>query len=346
MSALVWSVESAILGLWALVFSFYSTPFHAFIARSHAMIAGFTMVLQLISTARGLDIGHAVSEAFVCAVTALLLVYVASILDTANHTRLFSMPYAGMLPLDAVFGVAWFCAAMVSATGMALSEVGQRLSLMFHQYGYHVSVMLPSFLILWLYNYDANNTNEPIHKGIKLVRNNNVTITHALIFTVYACVWGWFVVAQFFGEGFLTFGKQWPAWQDMSVGTSVTYVAAVMLKFLGRGGCVLVPVSAAFSARTSAQTIMAWTLVGVAAAYAIDLLSNIERIFGITSPGNQPSEPLEYPSSIIESNMSTVPDIPHLVRHDPAAVIMPNEAHAMPLFTQPRLHQWRRDKMV
>jgi hypothetical protein len=346
MSALVWSVESAILGLWALVFSFYSTPFHAFIARSHAMIAGFTMVLQLISTARGLDMGHAVSDAFVCAVTALLLVYVASILDTANHTRLFSMPYAGILPLDAIIGVAWFCAATVSATGMALSGTGRRSSLMFHQYGYHTSVTLPSLLMLWLYNFDASNTDEPVHKGIKLVRNNSVTITHALIFTAYACLWGWFVVAQFLGEGFLTFGKQWPAWSDMSAGTSVTYVAAAMLKFLGRSGCVLIPVSAAFSAHTSAQIIMMWTLTGVAAAYAIDLLSSIERIFGLSSSDNQPSEPLEYPSSRLGSNMSAAPDSPHLIRHDPAAVIMPNEAHAMPLFTQPRPHQWRRDKMV
>lgn len=285
MSALVWSVESALLGVWALVFSLYSTPFHAFIARSHALIGGVTLLLQLISTARDLPTGHAISEAFVCAVTSLALVYAAAVLDTANHARFFSMPsLGGVLPLDAAIGAAWFCAAMTSAMGMALSGVkkaeNQRAALMFHQYGYHMSVVLPSLLMLWLYNYDAKNTSEPVYKGINIATKNGVSITHTLLFVVYACIWGWFVAAQFMGEGVLTMGKEWPEWELMSGGTMMAYFLAATLKFLGRSGCVLIPLSATFSAHTSAQTIMAWVLTGVAAMYALDLMGMVDGLFG------------------------------------------------------------------
>jgi hypothetical protein len=286
MTALVWSVESAVLGVWALVFSFYSTPFHAFIARSHSLIAGFTLLLQLISAARDLPVGHAISEAFVCAVTALLLVYVAALLDTTNHTRFFSMPAAGAFPLDAAIGVAWFCAATVSATGMALSGVGklaedgskQRSSLMFHPYGYHMSVALPSLLILWLYNYDATHEGDPVYKGIKFVRNNDVTIGHTLLFIVYAGIWGLFLVTQLLGEGLIPKGSY------------MGYTFAALFKFIGRGGCVLLPLSAVFAAKTNAQTIMGWTLVGVAGAYAIDLLAWLDRLVGKASESAQEEE--------------------------------------------------------
>ncbi len=67
-------------------------------------------IVQLISTARDLPVGHAIAEAFVCAVTALLLIYVAALLDIANHanhTRFFSMPAAGaagLFSMDAAIG--------------------------------------------------------------------------------------------------------------------------------------------------------------------------------------------------------------------------------------------------
>lgn len=359
MSALVWSVESAILGVWALVCSLYSTPFHAFIARSHCMIAGFNLVLQVISTARGLEISHAVSEAFVCATTALLLVYISSILDTANHQRLFSMPSAGILPLDAAIGIAWFCAALTSAVGMALSGVKQnqqRAALMFHQYGYHISIVLPSLLMLWLYNYDATNSDDPVYKGIKLARNNSVTITHTLIFTMYACIWGWFVLAQFLGEGLSTAGGRWLAWQDMTCGTSVAYVTAVVLKFLGRCGCVLIPLSATFVTRTYAQTMTAWVLVGVAGAYAIDLLGTVEFLLGF-GPNNPPqkatiireedSTPSAPPMEPTAPPMAPAPTefgIQLRDRIDPAAFIL--TAHATLPTVSSRPQQWTRDKMV
>ena len=355
MSALVWSVESAMLGIWALVFSFYSTPFHAFIARSHSMISAFTLILQLITSARDLPISHPISEAFVCAVTALCLVYTASILDTANHKRFFSMPSAGLLPLDAVIGCAWFCAAMTSAFGMALSGVGrgnQRASLMFHQYGYHMSIVLPCFLILWLYNYDASSLNDPVYKGINLARNSgNISITHTLLFTVYSGIWGWFVVAQFLGEGFFTAGQQWSAWQEMDCGTSIAYVLSVMLKFLGRGGCVLIPISAAFAAKTNAQVTMMWVLIGVSGAFAIDLLGFLDKLIGgkthlptIDQTDSQPSAPFFIES---EFNGAISNEILQQGHSDPAALIINTSA---PMLTTATLFQskqpWRRDKMV
>ena len=360
MSALVWSVESALIGAWAVVFSLYSTPFHAFIARSHSMIAALNLVLQLIAAARGLMISHAVSEAFVCAVTALLLIYIASILDTANHKRFFSMPSAGILPLDAVIGSAWFCAAMTSAMGMALSGVRQnqqRAALMFHAYGYHVSIVLPSLLMLWLYNYDATNSNDPVYKGIKLVKQNNISITHTLLFTIYACIWGWFVLAQFLGEGLFTAGRQWPLWQHMTCGTSVAYVTAATLKFLGRGGCVLIPLSAAFIARTTAQTIFAWILVGFAGAYAVDLLGVLETLFGLGSSKQEdasfvdqflPTAPpmrAEFVDSR-DSSHERENTISPQQRNDPAALVLTSAEHAPPSIVPARPHQWVRDKMV
>ena len=377
MSALVWAVESAILGVWALIFSFHSTPFHAFIARSHSIIAGFTLLLQLISTARDLPVGHAIAEAFVCAVTALLLIYVAALLDTANHTRFFSMSAAGLFPLDAAIGVAWFCAATVSATGMALSGVGKptedgpkhKASLMFHQYGYHMSIALPSLLMLWLYNYDATSENEPVYKGIKFVRQNDVTIGHTLIFIVYAGIWGLFVVAQGMGEGLLTMGKQWPAWKDMTPGMYVRYAVSALLKFIGRGGFVLVPLSAVFVAKTNAQVLMAWILVGVAGVYAIDLLGMFDKLVGkkktpdpIDSNGQDDDD--TAPSAPPEGMLAMAPELhieamlqPITQRQssqDPAAVVLPmgtrGGLQSMTPYApfRPPLHpaQLRRDKMV
>ena len=371
MSALVWSVESAVLGAWALVFSFYSTPFHAFIARSHSTIAGFTLVLQLVAAARDLPIGHAIAEAFVCAVSALLLVYVAALLDTSNHARFFSMPAAGMLvPLDAAIGIAWFCAAGVSATGMALSGVGKtvedgrrrRASLMFHQYGYHMSIVLPSLLILWLYNYDASNTGDPVYKGVKFVRNNDVSIGHTLLFIVYAGIWGVFVVAQFLGEGLFTGGKQWPAWSDMSAGDAVRYVFAALFKFIGRGGCVLLPLSAVFASKTNAQMILTWTLVGVASANAVDLMSLFDRLTGKAKNEEEEQEDDNSPSAPPMDAIFTAPAASAILYRDtptthqlpdPAAVALSAASSGggsrptlpLPKY-QPLISQARRDKMV
>jgi hypothetical protein len=363
MSALVWSVESVLLGVWALLLSLNSTSFHSFIACSHVVIAGITLILQLIAAARDLPIKHAVSESFACAVTALALVYTAAILDTDNHPRFFSMSSAGgMLPIDAVIGIAWFCAAVTSATGMALSGVkqsqDQRAALMFHQYGYHMSVVLPSLFMLWLYNYDAKNKSEPVYKGIQFVVNNDITITHTILFIVYTGLWGWFVVTQFLGEGFLTMGSEWPSWKNISSGTLMLYMIASILKFLGRCGCVLIPLSAALTAHTFAQTVMAWSLTGIAAIYATDIMSVVDHIVGVRK-----SETMDSPTApvMIESEFVTPQQLNEPIYserktpYDPAAVILnSNISPQTPSLIQmlasksPQLplSQWRRDKMV
>lgn len=355
MSALVWSVESVILGVWALLFSFYSTPFHSFIASSHVMISGFTLVLQLISSARDLPIRYSVSESFSCAVTALALVYTAAILDTANHARFFSMQSAGgLLPLDAAIGTAWFCAAMTSATGMALSGVkhGQRAALMFHQYGYHMSIVLPSMLLLWLYNYDAESKSEPVNKGITYFAN--ITITHAILFIVYTGIWGWFVVSQFLGEGFLTMGGEWPSWKNITSRELILYMLASLLKFIGRCGCVLIPLSAALTAHTSAQIILAWTLTGIASIYAIDLMGFIDRLFGARRPIPTTEYPAQPTAPVMMETEFTPPNEPIYSErknpYDPAAVTLnstaPSLIQILTSKSQLPISQWRRDKMV
>ena len=148
-SALVWSTESVLLGLWALVFSAYSTPLHVFVARSHVLISAFTLLLHLYVKARGLVIGSAISQAFVCAVSALFLVYIALLCAENSLARFFKMPSVGWLPLDACIGLAWFVVALISSVGMALSFVDSRgCSLMFHSYGAHLVIVLPCLSVI------------------------------------------------------------------------------------------------------------------------------------------------------------------------------------------------------
>jgi hypothetical protein len=154
-SALVWSSESVLLGLWALVFSTYSTPLHVFVARSHLLISSFTFVLHLYVKSRGLVIGSAISHAFVCAVSALFLVYLSLIFAEGSMSRLFKMPSVGWLTLDACIGLAWFVVAIISSIGMALSYLNGgstgssvKCPLMFHSYGIHLVFFLPCLSIL------------------------------------------------------------------------------------------------------------------------------------------------------------------------------------------------------
>ena len=152
-SVLVWSTESVILGLWALVFSSYSTPLHVFVARSHVLASSFTLILHLYVKARDLVVGPAVSHAFVCFVTSLFLCYIAVLFAHGSDTnpKYFKMPSVGMLTLDACIGLSWFLAAIISSIGMVLSgresdenENGnERASLMFHKYGFHLVAVFP-----------------------------------------------------------------------------------------------------------------------------------------------------------------------------------------------------------
>ena len=121
-SALIWSVESVVLGLWALALAPFSTPLHVFIARCHVLISAFTTLLHLIVISRNLVVGSAVSQAFLSAVSALFLVYLSAILDE-DQARFFRLPSVGLLTLDALVGCVWFAMAMLSGLGMTLSFV-------------------------------------------------------------------------------------------------------------------------------------------------------------------------------------------------------------------------------
>lgn len=261
--ALVWAVESAVLGLWALALSAFSTPFHVFLARCHASIAALTLLAHLLCAARQLDAGHAISEAFVCAVSGLLLMYVMALLDPSP--ALFALPSVdGLLPLDGCIGLGWFSAAAVSALGMALSHRGRPCKLMFHHHGYHMAIVPPSFLVLWLYNYDGQAA-EPVSQAIQFFYEG-IRVTHWLYTLTLAGLWGVFIVLQATGEA-LPSGR-------------FPHALAVVLKFAGRSACVLIPVSAALTARTNGQAILAWVLAGIGAANVADWLWMVDRTFG------------------------------------------------------------------
>jgi hypothetical protein len=275
MSALVWSVESVVLGLWALVFSLYSNPFHSFVAYSHVLISGFTLIAHLFAAARDLPIRHAISDAFVCAVCSLFVVYLMAIFDVSNPL-LFSMSVLGdFLPLDACIGLAWFSAALVSALGMALSERGRRCTLMFHHFGYHMLIVPPSFLVFWLYNYDGAAA-EPVSGAIAYLYRG-IRITHFLYTMVLVGIWGAFVVLQATGEC-LRFEAEWPDFERMSANGGLRYALSVLLKLAGRAACVLIPISAAFTAKTSQQVILAWVLTGIGAVNALDWLKPLDYL--------------------------------------------------------------------
>lgn len=303
---LVWAVESGLLGLWALVLAEFSTPFHSFIAYSHSAIALFTLLMQLLAAARSLDIGPAVAEAFVCAVSGLLCVYIMALLDPGNYTLLFSMPVVeGLLPMDACIGLGWFSAALASAMGMALSGRGRKRALMFHHFGYHMLIVPPSFLVFWLYNYDGQ-ASEPVSQAIAFLYQG-VRITHWLYTLVLAGLWAAFVVLQATGES-LQLEGEWPDFSEMTARGEIRWYLSVALKLAGRLACVLIPISAAFTARTRPQVILSWILTGIGGLNAVDWLHYVDRIFSKTE-----AEPLPDPS-------------PQFTRiFDPAALSLPRD---------------------
>jgi hypothetical protein len=171
-SVLIWSIESVLLGLWALVLSSYSTPFHVFIAKSHVLISSFTLIVQIYVKARRLVVGSAVSQAFVCAVSSLFISYISmivlhgtgSVSDNNNYsmstrTKYFKLPLVGFITLDACVGLGWLTAAFISSLGMAFSFVEKEntttttkpvtVSLMFHPYGLHLLVIIPCLVIMF-----------------------------------------------------------------------------------------------------------------------------------------------------------------------------------------------------
>ena len=275
MSYLVWSLESSLIGVWAIALSIYSNSFHSFIARSHAIVSGLTLVLHLVSAARNLGIHGAIADAFACTVSALLLIYIAVLLDPSKYSGFFvsSSIIDGLIPLDACVGLAWFTAAIVSALGMALSEKGRSTPLMFHHFGYHMSVVLPSLTIIWLYDYTASNGQEPIHQFIALFQ----TVTHWALFLTLVCIYGAFVALQAIGEG-LKLEMEWPRYRNMSFDVGTRYGLHVIIKLIGRGGPLIIAFSAVIVANTFPQSVLGWSLFGVAAINTIDFFEAIGAI--------------------------------------------------------------------
>ena len=289
MSALVWSVESVLIGLWALVLvQFGPSPFHSFIARTHLLISGATLLAQVFNSARALSAAHAIAEAHVCAVSGLFVMYAMVLLDPDAYAdpKLFATSVVGgFLPLDACIGLGWFGAALVSAIGMALSERGRPSKLMFHHFGYHMLIVPPSLLVFWLYNYDAR-ADEPLSQVI-LFFYQGARITHFVYTMVLVGIWGVFIVLQATGE-YLQFEAEWPSFSQMSANGGLRYGLSLVLKLAGRFACILIPLSAAFTAKTAAQVILAWALVLVGALNAFDWLRVVDRFLG-----NDAVRPLE-----------------------------------------------------
>jgi hypothetical protein len=278
MSALVWSVESVLIGLWALVLvSLGSSPFHTFIARTQLLVSGATLLFQLINTSRALPAAHAISEAYVCAVSGLFLMYVVVLLDTDNYKdpKLFALSVFGdFLPADACVGLGWFAAAFVSAIGMALSERGRSSKLMLHHFGYHMVIVPPSILIFWLYNYDGA-ASEPLSQAIQLFYSG-ARITHFFYTMVLIGIWGVFIVLQATGE-YLQFEAEWPSFSQMTANGGLRFALSFILKLAGRFACVLIPFSATFTAKTAAQVVLTWALVGIGSLNAFDWLQVLDR---------------------------------------------------------------------
>jgi hypothetical protein len=281
MSTLIWSVESVIIGLWALVLtSFDPNPFHTFMARCHVLIAGFTLAFQLLVSARLLPVGHSISEAFVCAVFGLFTMYLIVLLDSKNYEdpRLFSLPVLErFLPLDGCIGIGWFGASIISALGMALSETGRPSKLMFHHFGYHMLVVPPSFLVFWLYNYDATAT-EPVSETIQMF-SQGAAVSHFVYAIVLVCIWGVFIVLQATGEC-IYFSAEWPAMEAITM----RYVISTAFKTAGRAACILIPLSALFSVRTNSQLILISILICIGIANSFDWLQIIDWLLGKTYP--------------------------------------------------------------
>jgi len=331
MSALIWSVESVVLGLWALVFvQFASNPFHTFVARTQLIVAGATLLMQLINTARVLPAAHAISEAYVCAVSGLFLMYLVVLFDSDTYTdpKLFSMGvFGGFLPVDACVAVGWFSATLVSGIGMALSERGRPSKLMFHDFGYHMLIVPPSFLIFWLYNYDGASTSEPLSQAINFFYEG-ARLTHFIYTMLLVGIWGVFIVLQATGE-FLQFEAEWPSFSQMTANGGLRYALSTLLKLLGRCACILIPLSAAFTAKTTSQIMLTWALVAVGAANAFDWLQVFDYLFKM----HHNARSIRIEQAPLEANLQ------------PANIIRAFDPAALPL-RNPHITEGWRDKSV
>ena len=307
MGALIWATEGLLLAGWGVVFAWYTgNGFQTFIAQSYALLSASTLILQLLAASQDMPIvGHAASESHVCAVSSLLLIYIVALLDPNNYNTLFSMPVTELIPLDGCIGLGWFSAVLISSLGMALCERGRKTPLMFHHFGYHMLTVLPSMAILWLYDYSGGK-NEPVSLTLRLMHS----AAHRIFFLILVGLWGLFIFLQLAGEGVNQLGDPWPRTMRQVDGDFILYrLIPAILKFLGRTFPILIPVSAAMIAPTTSQSILAWSLAGVAGCNAFDFLDTLNWMLSRSAQpeddDSQPSAPMMMHSS--SSDTAAIP---------------------------------------
>jgi hypothetical protein len=149
---------------------------------------------------------------------------------------------------------------------------------MFHHFGYHMLIVPPSFLVFWLYNYDGASTAEPLSQAVQFLYSG-ARITHFVYTLLLICIWGVFIVLQATGE-LLQFEAEWPTFAHMTSGAGLRYGLSTLLKLVGRGACILIPLSAVFTAKTTSQVILTWALVAVGAVNAFDWFQAFDHLLG------------------------------------------------------------------
>ena len=270
-SVLVWSVESVLLGLWALVFSSYSTPLHVFVAKSHVFISLVTLILHLYVKSRGLVVGSAVSQAFVCAVTTLFVTYLSALLSdgSGSEPKFFKMPSVGLLTLDACIGLAWFIVSLISSLGMAFSfshdgsklivhdesKPTSKLFLMFHLYGFHLVVIFPCLAILYGAGFSSNEFQFVLEVGLGGL-----------------CLISWIVyIAALFMRIFAgDVSQEYSKFKELPVSNKIYLVVS---QILTRFCLITVTLITLFTFSTTyGQSVVVLCLFGLSAAFSLDLL--------------------------------------------------------------------------
>ena len=268
MAVLVWAIESVLMGLWATVLAnMFSTRFHQFMAISHLSISGITAVLQLLIVSRNPARAFAVSQAFVCAVAALALVYLAVLLDPSSYAAALGSPSAGILPLAGCVGLAWAIACMLSATGMALGDSTQKSTLFLHPFGYHLPTMLPCVFI---------------------AIQENLTF----LAVVELIVWGAYVALHFFATSMAsepTAGHG--GFLSCCSGMTGLQVFAFVLKGVARTACLLVPVITWFVG----PPVLAVTTLVIAAMNFFSWASVIDWLLGDSTTTQLSSVAVQQP---------------------------------------------------
>ena len=278
MATLVWAVESVLMGLWALVLSaIFSTPFHRFMAISHLLISSLTAVVALLIVSRNPARAFPVAQAFNCAVTALVLVYVAVLLHPPSYAAAFNSPDVGILPLAGCVGLAWALASLLSATGMALGDSTQKSTLFLHPFGYHLPAVLPCVFIT-------------LRSGMAWL-----SVIEFIIWVTFA---GVHLYAAWISSGMVSSEEDPDAVKPfLNCCTGMTYagIFAYVTKLLARVACVLVPVLMWLACdKTADVNVLALTTIIIAGmnflswASVLDWLLGTYTITQSTAPFTQP----------------------------------------------------------